>query len=141
MSNQYVIDRLRVKLAEIQADARATEQRLRRLAHDKAVILDALRLFDVQDAGRRSSLRIKRGTLARTILDTLREAGEPMSVRQVGERLAERAEAPLSKSDMNKLVAQVRNAMPRLSDALDTETRDRVTYWRVKKDRSGQVLA
>lgn len=64
-----------------------------------------------------------------------------MSVRQVGERLAERAEAPLSKSDMNKLVAQVRNAMPRLSDALDTETRDRVTYWRVKKDRSGQVLA
>jgi hypothetical protein len=46
MSNQYVTDGLRVKLAEIISTMRVAEQRLRKLAHDKAIITAALRLFD-----------------------------------------------------------------------------------------------
>lgn len=131
MSNQYVIDGLRVKLAEIQATIRATEQRLRTLAHDKATVSGALRLFENEENPDRVSLGIQSGAFARTILDTLREAGEPLSARGIAEALAKGK--PLDKAEFGMLIARVRNALPRLSDKLDGEKRDRTTFWRVRE--------
>src|SRR5258708_39281522 len=87
MSNQYVTDWLRVKLAEIVATMRATEQRLRKLTHDRATITAALRLFD-QDGTEAPTLGIPRGSFTRAVLETLRDADKPLSVREIAERLA-----------------------------------------------------
>jgi hypothetical protein len=132
MSNQYVIDGLRSRLAEIQATIRATEQRLRTLAHDKATVAGALRLFENEANPDRVSLGIQSGAFARTILDTLREAGEPLSARGIAEALVKGK--TLERADFNMLIARVRNALPRLSDRLDGEKRERTTYWRISGD-------
>jgi hypothetical protein len=77
-------------------------------------------------------LAIQSGAFTRTILETLRDAGEPLSIRQMAERLSGRAGRPLDAREFNLLVARVRNAVPRLGDKLDGELRDRTTFWRVK---------
>ena len=129
MSNAYVIDGLKVKLAEIASAIRAMEHRLKGLANDKATIARALRLFE--DTGTEApALGIPRGSFNRTILDTLRTAGEALSARQIAERMA--GSKALDKRQAGLLVAQVRNALPRLSDRLEGELRDRTTFWRVK---------
>jgi hypothetical protein len=91
MSDQIVTDGLRVKLAEIATAIRTTEQRLRKLTADKATIAGALRLFDLEPTTPATTLGIKPGTFTRTILETLRDSPEPLSARQLAERLAERA--------------------------------------------------
>jgi hypothetical protein len=131
--NQYVIDGLRVKLAETQADIRATEQRLRTLAKDKDTIARALRLFD-PDAGQSGSfsLGIASGTFGRAILELLRDSPEPLCASEITDALASRSEKPLDKGQRVALLARVRNALARNSDRLDGELRGRTTYWRVR---------
>lgn len=127
--NQYATDGLRVKLAEINAAIRDTEHRLKKLGGDRATIQAALRLFE--DTGAETpQLGIPRGSFNRTILETLRDADVPLSVRQIAERMA--GEKALDKRQMGLLVAQMRNAMSRLSDRLEGEQRERTMYWRVK---------
>jgi hypothetical protein len=129
MSNQIVIDGLRVKLAEIAGTIGATEHRLKTLSRDKATITAALRLFD--DPGvENPTLGIPHGSFNRTILETLRDADEALSARGIAERMAKGK--ALDTRQMGLLVARVRNAMPRLSDRLEGEQRDRATFWRVK---------
>lgn len=132
MSNQFVTDGLRVKLSEIQAAIRASEQRIKELTSDKATITDALRIMGVDPGEGAVALGIKPGTFTRTILDMLRDADQPLCVREIAGKLAERSERPLDKRERNLVVARVRNVMPRLSDQLDGELRERTTYWRVK---------
>jgi hypothetical protein len=61
LANQFVIDGLRVKLAEINAAIRQAEYRLKCLGDDKATITNAMRLFD--DAGTEApQLGIPRGS-------------------------------------------------------------------------------
>lgn len=50
-------------------------------------------------------------------------------MREIAEVLAQRAGRPLDKRELNLVVARVRNAMPRLGDALDGELRGRTTFW------------
>lgn len=130
--NQYVTDGLRVKLAEIHNAIRATEQRLKVLTADKATVMRALRLFEAEETPGTFSLGIQIGAFRRTILDTLREADAGLSARDIADRLASRAGRPLERQEFNMLVARVRNAIPRMSDRLEGELRDRTTYWRVK---------
>src|SRR5258708_27221519 len=120
--NQYVIDGLRVKLAETQRAIREAEQKLRHLSSDKATITKALRLFD-PDAGKPDtfSLGIASGTFGRTILELLRDASEPMCASQITEALATRSREPLDKTQTSALLARVRNALARLGDELDGE--------------------
>jgi hypothetical protein len=132
MSNQYVTDGLRVKLAEIISTMRVAEQRLRKLAHDKAIITAALRLFD-QDGTEVPALGIPRGSFTRIVLETLRDADKPLSIRDIAERLA--TGKTLDKRQMGMLVARVRNAVPRLSDQLEGDLRERTTFWRMKDNR------
>jgi hypothetical protein len=132
--NQYAIDGLRAKLAEVNGAIRATNQRLRVLAMDRDVLARALVIMGSDPGEGTVSLGIAAGAFARTILDVIRPANQPLSVREIAEALAPRAGKPLDKREMAMLVARVRNAMPRLSDRLDGELRDRTTFWRVKPD-------
>jgi hypothetical protein len=136
MENQLVIEGLRVKLAEIQAAIRTGEQRLRALGRDKDTINRALAIMGASNEEGAVSLGIASGAFTRTILEVIRNASRPMSVRDIAEVLAQRAGRPLDKREFNLVVARVRNAMPRLSDRLHGELRDRTVYWDIKtKDR------
>ena len=81
MADQLIIDGLRVRLAGIAATLRATEQRLKALAADRATIQAAIRLFETEDGERPGapSLGIQAGAFSRTVLDTLRRADAPLS--------------------------------------------------------------
>ena len=134
MSNQFVIDGLRMKLAEIQTAIRATEQRLRKLASDKATVTAVLCLFDeTGDTAGNAALGIQAGAFTRTILDTLRDAEAPLSAREIADKLATRSERPLDKREFGLLVARVRNTLPRISTHLEGDLRDRTTYWRIAR--------
>ena len=97
MSNQYVTDGLRVKLAEIQTTIRTTEQRLRALAMDKDTITRALAIMGVEAGDGALSLGIPSGAFTRTIMEVLRDAPEPLTVRDIAAVLAKRSERPLDK--------------------------------------------
>jgi hypothetical protein len=125
------MDGLRVKLAEINAAIRDMGNKLKPLGHDKGTILAAPRRFD-DTAAPTPSLGIPRGSFNCTILEALRGAGEPLNVRQVAERL--KGEKAMQKSELDRLVARVRNLLPRSSDQLEGELRDRATYRRVKAE-------
>jgi hypothetical protein len=132
MSNQYAIDGLKVKLSEIGAAIRATEQRLKTLASERVTIAEALRIMGGQTSEGAVSLGIATGTFTRTILEVLRDAEQPMGVRDIAAVLAKRAPRPLDKRESGLLNQRIRNVMPRLSDQLEGELRDRTTFWRVR---------
>lgn len=79
------------------------------------------------------SLGIPSGAFTRTILEVLRDSGQPLCVREIADTLAKRSQRSLDKREFNLVVARVRNAMPRLSDRLEGELRGRTTFWRVKR--------
>lgn len=134
MSNQYAIDGLKVKLGEIASAIREGERRLKSLASDRVIIVEALRIMGGDATEGAVALGIRPGTFTRTILDVLRDASGPLCVREIADVLAKRSERPLDKREHNLVVARVRNVMPRLSDQLDGELRERTTYWRIKSD-------
>ena len=130
--NQYAIDGLKVKLAEIATAIRETEKRLKVLGEHKTIITQALRLMGEETGEGPVSLGIASGAFTRTILDVLRQADRPMCVRDIADVLVQRAGKTLDRREFNLVVARVRNAMPRLSDQLEGELRDRTTFWRVR---------
>ena len=70
--------------------------------------------------------------LTRTILEVLRNSAQPMTVRDIADVLITRAGRTLDRRETNLVVARARNAMPRLSDRLEGELRERTTFWRVR---------
>lgn len=130
--NQYAIDGLKVKLAEINAAGRAAEQRVKALAADKAVIMEALRIMGAETGEGAVSLGIASGAFTRTILEVIRDSDRPMCVREIAHVLVQRAGKLLDRRETNLVVARVRNAMARLSDQLNGELRERTTFWRIK---------
>lgn len=136
MSNQYAIDGLKVKLSEISAGIRGTEQRLKTLASERVTISEALRIMGAETNEGAVSLGIATGAFSRTILEVLRDAEQPMGVRDIAAVLARRAPRPLDKRESGLLNQRIRNVIPRLSDQLEGELRDRTTYWRVRSASS-----
>lgn len=53
-----------------------------------------------------------------------------MSARGIAEALV--TGKAMDKADFGMLIARVRNALPRLSDKLEGEKRDRTVFWRVR---------
>ena len=80
-----------------------------------------------------SQVRLTGRAFNRTILEVIRDAGQPMAVREIAHVLAQRPGRPLDKREVGLVVARVRNAMPRLSDRLDGSQRERTTHWTTKK--------
>jgi hypothetical protein len=131
-SNQLVIEGLKVKLGEINTARRVCEQRLLDLARDRDTLTRAIAILGQSTNEGAVSLGIRTGAFARTILDVIREAPEPVSVREIAGVLAKRSERPLDEREFSLVVARVRNAVPRISNQLDGELRGRATYWSVK---------
>lgn len=135
MENLIVINGLRQKLADIQAEIRASNQRLRTLESDKAVVTRALRAFDGgTDSKSIAALGFQSGGFSRSILDTIREADAAVCAREIAERLAAKVARPLDKAEFEGLLARVREAVRRMADKLDGDLRGRVTYWCIKPE-------
>ena len=83
MKNQLAIEDLRVKLNEISNALRACEQRIAQLTADKAATHAVLAITGSDSNEGAVSLGIQRAVFSRTILEVLRETGEPMTVRDI----------------------------------------------------------
>lgn len=132
MENQLVIEGLRVKLNEISNAIRSCEQRIAHLTADKATIHAALKVMGSDSNEGAVSLGIQRGAFSRTVLEVLREAPEPMGVRQIAEAMTRRSGKTLDGKALGLVVARVRNALPRMGELLEGEIRGRATFWRIK---------
>jgi hypothetical protein len=132
LMNQYAIEGLKAKLAEINTATRAAQKQIRTLTADKATIVRPPVIMGSEPGGK-LSLGIASGAFSRTIRETLGGADKPLGVvREIADRLAPRAGRPPDKREMGLLVARVRNAMHRLADRLDGKLRRRTTYWRMR---------
>jgi hypothetical protein len=132
VKNQVAIDGLRVKLNEISNAIRGREQQIARLMADKATIHAALKVMGSDSNEGAVALGIQRGAFSRTILEVLREADEPMGIRDIAAALMKRSGKDLDGHAFDLVVARVRNAVPRMSEHLDGEARGRATYWTIK---------
>lgn len=133
MKNQLAIEGLRVKLNEISNALRACEQRIAQLTTDKATIHAALKVMGSDSNEGAVSLGIQRGAFSRTILEVLRDAPEPLTVREIALGLARRGGKDLDGPALALVVARVRNAMPRMSERLKGTLQGRTTFWEVAK--------
>ena len=74
---------------------------------------------------------IPRGQCSRAVLDTLRDAQTPLTVREIAAQLATRYQLDVSDRDaMKPLVAKVRNTLAR-QKGLATEMRGDAKAWKV----------
>lgn len=133
MENQLVIDGLRIKLNEISNAIRQCEQKIAGLTRDKATIRAALLIVGGETNEGAVALGIQRGAFSRTILEVLRDASEPMGVRDIARALMRRSGKDLEGREFKMVVDRVRNAVPRMSDRLEGELRGRATYWRIRE--------
>src|SRR5580700_1117975 len=133
--NQYVIDGLKTKIAELNLRLRESERLVRKLHGDRSAVLAALRVFEGPDILPPIE-RAKRGSFARSIYDVLRDAGEPISPRGIAEWLAAKSGKPVGQAEVEQLLKRVRASLPKLSDKLAYETRDgdQAVYWAIKKE-------
>lgn len=132
MKNQLAIEGLRVKLNEISNALRACEQRIAQLTADKATIHAALKVMGSDSNEGAVSLGIQRGAFSRTILEVLRDAPEPLTVREIALGLARKGGKELDGAALALVVARVRNAVPRMSEQLEGELQGRTTFWSIR---------
>jgi hypothetical protein len=133
MANEMLIEGLRTKLADIQNQSREVERQLRRLTTDRNIVLSALRLFEEPGHSQTPGQK-QRGTLVRSIYETLGKTDEALPPRRIAERLAARGKRTLTPREFEYLLSRVRAALPRLSDKLTSEMRegDQAVYWRIR---------
>ena len=78
------------------------------------------------------ALGLQRDAFSRTILEVLREADEPMGIRDIAAARMKHSGKDLAGHEFDLVVARVRNAVPRMNEYLDGEARARATYRTVK---------
>ena len=132
MKNQLIVEGLRVKLNEISNAIRQCEQRIKTLTADKATIRAALKFMGSESNEGSVALGIQNGVFSRTILDVLRDASEPMTVRDIAAALMKRSGKDPDGHEFGLVVARVRNAVPGMSEHLDGTLQGRTTYWTIK---------
>jgi hypothetical protein len=139
MADPHVISALRAKRAELSGELIAAEKRIVQLRADIASLDGAIRVFDPTAAPdkirpilrRKKSTLIPRGQCSRAVLDMLRHAGAPMTVREIATQLAARYQVDASDRDaMKVIVAKVRNTLAR-QKMLVSELRGDAKAWRV----------
>ena len=139
MAEPHVISALIAKRAELDGECRQTEKRLVQLRADLDSIDGAIRVFDPSLAPRTIRPKLKRkppshfrhGQFSRAVLDTLRRATEPLSVRDIAMRIASEFRADVSTTDaMNKLITKTRGALASKRAGLANERRGDTILWR-----------
>src|SRR5271168_4057718 len=142
MSESHVISSLRAKRAELDGELRQAEKRIIQLRADLQSIDGAIRVFDpslvlqtiLPKLKRKPPTQFRHGQFSKAVLDTIRRAGVPVTVRDVATQLVSdfRIEAATTNA-MNKLVAKTRNVLVAHRSALDNEKRGDTLYWSVKR--------
>src|SRR4051812_42717881 len=139
MADPHVISALREKRAELSGELIAAEKRIVQLRDDISSLDRTIRVFDPTAEPhtirpilrRKKPTPIPRGQCSRAILDVLRHADVPMTVREIAARVAARYQIDASNTDaMKPLVAKVRNTLPR-QNGLVSELRGDAKAWRV----------
>jgi hypothetical protein len=122
MADPLVISALMKKRAEIDGDLRQTAKRLADLRADRDKIDAAIRVFDpsrvphqIKPHLRRPKPRLFRhGECSRAILGMLRTASEPMTVRQIADKLVDDYHLDVAQpGDREALTARVRGVLSR----------------------------
>jgi hypothetical protein len=140
MAVPHVISALRSKRAELSGELIVAEKRIVQLRADIGSLDGAIRVFDptLEPDKIRPILRRKRPTIiprgqcSRAILDTLRHADRPMTVREIVAQLAARYQLdPSNIEAMHALIAKVRNTLAR-QKGLASEVRGDAKAWRVE---------
>ena len=139
MADPHVISALKQKHAELSGELIAAERRIIQLRADIESLDRAIRVFDpssevlkMRPVLRRKKPRlIPRGHCSRAVLDTLRRAVDPMSVREIATEIAVRYQIDASDTDaMTALIAKVRNTLGR-QKGLVSEMRGDAKAWKV----------
>jgi hypothetical protein len=139
MADPHVISALRKKRAELSSELMAAEKRIVQLRTDIDSLDGAIRVFDPTAVPnkirpilrRKKPSLIRRGQCSRAVLDTLRDATTPLTVREIAAHLATRYQLDASNMDaMKALVAKVRNTLAR-QKGLASEMRGDAKAWKV----------
>jgi hypothetical protein len=141
MSETHVISALRSKRAELDGELRQTEKRIIQLRADLQSIDGAIRVFDPSLAPQTIRPKLKRaapthfrhGQFSKAVLDTIRRATGPMTVREIASQIV--ADFRLDASTvaaMNKMVVKVRGVLVAHRRVLECERRGDMLYWSLK---------
>ncbi|MGD0635942.1 MAG: hypothetical protein ABSA13_17130 [Beijerinckiaceae bacterium] len=141
MSETHVISALRSKRAELDGELRQTEKRIIQLRSDLESIDGAIRVFDPSLAPQTIRPKLKRkppahfryGQFSKAVLDTIRRATGPMTIRDIASQIV--ADFRLDASTvaaMNKIVIKVRNVLVSHRRVLECERQGDALYWRLK---------
>src|SRR5271155_2244193 len=130
MSEPLVIHALRGKRAELSGALLLAEREASRIRADLASLDSTTRLFD-PDAKpatikprmkRKQSSRFGPGEMTRAVWTVLRKAEEPLTVREIAERMAEVTGLDMATTKAaNQVVANVRAALARPHEGLSCE--------------------
>ena len=140
MAEPHIINALRNKRAELSGDRAQTEARSQTLQSEIAAVDITLRLFDPSQKPATIKPRIKRtkaarfrpGEFSRSLLGIIREAREPMTVRELTHAVAQVHGLDVtSKEAFNKLMANTRETVSKPREGVVRETVDGVYRWRV----------
>jgi hypothetical protein len=121
MAETHVISALVAKRGELSGELIAAEKRIVQIRADLASIDGVIRVFDPSIASannrpivkRKTPLSLPQGQGARLILDMLRRAGEPLSPRQIAERVASERALSVDGKAMERLTQRIRNTLAR----------------------------
>lgn len=138
MAEPHVLSALRAKYAELAGELRQIEQRAEQLRADCEHVAHTILIFDptaqpqqIQPKARRqSSSEFKHGEFARTVRDLLRQAGEPMSLPEIADKIIAARnldmELPGAKA---KLDAKIRTLLLRSEDIVREKRDDGTSVW------------
>lgn len=139
MDNENVISGLIRKHAEIEGEIMSLNKKLRALSEQKAAIALSLKTFDPNYTHRllppirpKSKSRIfPHGTFARGVLEVMRDASCPLTVREITHRLLAKYGIELSDTaDVNFILEKVRKDLHRRKGRLFAcETNGAATLW------------
>ena len=141
MSEPHVISALRSKRAELDGELRQAEKRIIQLRADLESIDGAIQVFDPSLAPQTIRPKLKRkppthfrhGQFSKAVLDTIRRATGPMTVREIASQIVSDFRIEASTTDaMNKMVAKARNVLVAHRGVLECERRGDALYWSLK---------
>ncbi|HEX4198467.1 MAG TPA: hypothetical protein VHZ26_13605 [Caulobacteraceae bacterium] len=137
MTDEILIAGLKRKYAELAGALRQARKTAHALKEDMATVRATLKLFSAEAelagvkpiAPSQTGKLFVKGQCSRTALDVLRTATEPLTVRQIAERVVEATGiGPLGSRDMQSVCDAVKHAFMGRRD-LVTATKDRPQRW------------
>ena len=141
MANELAVAALIRKRAELSGDVIRLQKDIARLRTEIAALDVAIRVFDPSKAPmrirpiikRRTVPSMKHGEFGRSVLAVLREAAEPLSMREIAERVAAVHQIDMSTpAKRQAIIAKARNCLHgQKPETIVKGDRSGVVVWRV----------